>query len=141
MTWPPSSGHGQAHRFEFGLRLAEFGQDAQCFGRLGLVDKAHGEADVDQNPIPHAGSYRVLVADNASDVDLALDAPDVDCGELPGDIVDFLDAAWDPEAHGAYPLVRPGLRLVVPPPSIRRAAPIAACPSARPPSLAGTRSC
>src|SRR5271165_4774148 len=109
MTWPPSSGGGQAHRVEFGLRFAEFGEDAQCFGRLGLVDNAHGEADMDQDPIPDAGRDRMFVADNAGDIDLALDAPDVDCRQHLGDVVDFLDAAWDSEAHNVYSLIRPEL--------------------------------
>src|SRR5579862_3207649 len=99
MTRPPSLAGRQAHRVEFGLRFAEFGQNAQCFGGLGVVDAAHGEADMDQDPIPRAGRRGVFVADDAGDVDLPLDAADVDGRQLPFDIVDFLDTAWDPKAH------------------------------------------
>jgi hypothetical protein len=41
----------------------------------------------------------MIVADDAGDVDLPLDAADVDVREHPVEINDFLDPAWDPEAH------------------------------------------
>jgi hypothetical protein len=48
--------------------------------------------------------------DRAGDVDLPLDAADVDVDgrEHAVEIVDFLDPAWDPEAHFGQSLVQPG---------------------------------
>ena len=48
------TGRGEPHGFDFRLRLAEFGENAQCFRRFGLVDPAHGETDMDQHPIADA---------------------------------------------------------------------------------------
>ena len=63
-------GGGPAHGVELLLRLAEFGQDLERLGGLGLVDAAHREADMDQHPIADAGFDRMLRIDDAGDVDL-----------------------------------------------------------------------
>jgi len=63
------------------LRFAELGEDSQSLERLRLVDPAHREADMHEHPISDAIFDRAPVND-ASDIDLALDAGDVDGREL-----------------------------------------------------------
>ena len=72
-------------------------------GGLCRVDAAHGEADMHQHPVADASLDRMRLVDDAGDVDLTLDAADIDGGELLRGVVDLHDSAGDSEAHGAFP--------------------------------------
>src|ERR1700726_1038153 len=124
----------QPHCFELGLCFAELGQDFERFVGLPLVDPAHGEPDVDEDPVVDTGLHRMRIVDDTGDVDLPPHPTDVDRRELSRRVIDSHDSARNTDAH-VYP------RCASTPAAMSWAAPIAACPSARPPSFAGTSEC
>ena len=88
------------HRIELRLRLPEFAQHAQRLGGLGGVDPAHGEADMQQNPVADTGFRWVFVIDDADDVDLTSHAADLGGGKHPLRVVDAHDLGRNAETHG-----------------------------------------
>jgi hypothetical protein len=83
------------HRVNLGLGFSKFRQNLQRFGGLSLVDPAHGKADMDQHPIADTGLDWMCVIDDADNVDLSLDATDIDGREFPHDVVDPYDTTRD----------------------------------------------
>jgi hypothetical protein len=83
MTRTSLFGRRQPHRFNLGLRLTEFREYLQRQRSLLFIDPTHGKADVHQHPVTDAGLHRMLVIDDAGDVDLPLDAADIDGRKFP----------------------------------------------------------
>ena len=96
-----------------------------------LVDAAHGKADMHQHPVADAGVDRMLLVDDAGDVHLAPDAADIDRREL-------LPASSIFTIRPGMPRHMMHFRPLIVLASSSCAPPTAACPSASPPSLAGT---
>src|SRR5579863_4636488 len=106
MASAPLLERGEPHGFDFRLRLAEFGEDAQCFRRFGLVDPAHGEPDMNEHPIADAGCNGMILADDAGNIDLPSDAADIDGRQFAQWVVDSLDTAGNAKTHGDYSFFR-----------------------------------
>ena len=111
-------------------------------GGLGLVDAAHCKADMDQHPVADAGFERMLPSSTMQAILTCLFTP------LTSTVASILAASSiltirpGMPRHmiavlGYYPTIGRALSRMFAA-SMRRAAPIAACPSASPPSLAGT---
>src|ERR1700677_1211796 len=100
---------------------------------------------MDQHPVANTGRDRMLLVHDARDVDLTPNAADVDNRQHVCGVIDLHDAAWNSEAHGPFSLMWKILGLTdliwMAAAPISRAAPMAAWPRARPPSLAGTCAC
>jgi len=86
-------GGGLAHGLNLGLRLAQLVQQRQGGRGLGLVDAAHGEADMDQHPFTDIGVGRAAVGGDEADVDRASHAADVHDRHFAVGAVDLDDAA------------------------------------------------
>ena len=88
------------------VRLAHVAQQAQRRVRLFLVDLREGEPDVDQHPV--AGLRAVSVPVEQADVDVALDAGDIDPGEAVLLVDDLHDLPRNREAHAVCALLLAG---------------------------------
>ena len=86
---------------ELGLHRAQLFQDFQRLRGLAGIDAAHREADMDEHPIADAGFGRILVIDDATDIDLSPHAADIDRrGHLVG-VVNANDLARNADTHGS----------------------------------------
>src|SRR5262249_937667 len=110
------------------LCLAKLGQDPQGFRGLGLVDPAHGKADMHQDPGADEVLRFLVVLADAGDIDHTLDPAEVGNCQIMFSVLDAGYPARNAKAHGAS-LTHAG---------ISRAAPTTAWPNDRPPSFVGT---
>ena len=104
MTQASSSSGGEAHRFEFGLRFAEFGQDAQAFRpprprRCGSSRSRHGPAPNRRRRTSTGCSSLTMQAM----LTCRLTPPTSTVASFLSTSSICLDAARDSEAHGVYP--------------------------------------
>jgi hypothetical protein len=76
--WKPSAATCHSHGVKLRLDCPEFFQNLQRRRRLLLVDTTHGEADMDKYPIADAHIDRVIIADDAHQINLAPDTCHID---------------------------------------------------------------
>ncbi|MDX6306368.1 MAG: hypothetical protein QOI77_3337 [Blastocatellia bacterium] len=86
---------------KFQVKLPNFFKHAQRLFRLMLIDLAHGETDVNQDVIAHSS---FLLGEHA-DVDIALDAANLDLGNLIIFVDDFDNLAGYGQTHVLSPFI------------------------------------
>src|SRR5262249_23170023 len=94
---------GGLHGRKLLLDLAQLVQQIQRGSGFVLVDPAHGKADVNKDPVPHARLERMLGAHDTGEADLPLDSADVDLGQIAFRIGDHDDLTGNSKTHGETP--------------------------------------
>src|SRR5215213_11538081 len=108
--------------------LADLLKGLQSGVRFGFIELGHGEAHVDEHPIPNL--YPLLIIMNQADVYVPPNSPYLRLGQVDILVQDLDYLAWYPQTHVPYS-------------SLSSQTPLAstAWPNESPPSLAGTLRC